>query len=64
MNQGSEITTIVQDHVQALATRESSKGLFNAPGILLLRLALPGKYRNTSSSNARVTWLYAWKRTI
>lgn len=59
VNKGGEITTIVQDHVQALAIGESSKSLFNAPGILLLGLTLPGKDGNTCGSDATDTRLNA-----
>lgn len=58
MNKVGEITTIVQDHVQALAIGESSKSLFNAPGILLLCLTLPCKDGNTGGSDATDIWLF------
>jgi hypothetical protein len=59
VNKGGEITTIVQDHVQALSTGESSKSLFDAPGILLLSLTLPGKDGNACGSDATDTRLNA-----
>lgn len=61
VNEGGEITTIVQDHVQALATGESSKSLFDAPGVLLLCLTLPCVDGNTCGSDATETWLHAIK---
>lgn len=47
-----QISAIIKDHVQRLATRESIKGLLNAPRVLLLGLSLPGVHRDTSSSNS------------
>lgn len=55
VNKGGEVTAIVQNHVQALATRESSKSLFNTPSVFFLRLALPSIYGNTGGSDARDT---------
>lgn len=52
MNKGSEIAAVVEDHVQRLAAREGSKGLFNAPLVLLLGLTLPGKDGDAGSSDA------------
>jgi hypothetical protein len=64
VNKVGEITAIIQDHVQALATGESSKSLLNAPCVLLLCLTLPGKDGNTRGSDATETWLYAIKIMI
>lgn len=43
MNKGGEVTSIIKDHVEGLATCKASKSLLNAPLILFLSLALPGK---------------------
>lgn len=46
-----KVATIVENHVQGLAIGESSKGLFDAPEVLLLGLALPGVDRDASSGD-------------
>ena len=46
-----EIATIVENHVEALAIGESSKGLFDAPEVLFLGLTLPGVDGNASSGD-------------
>ena len=48
---GSEVTTVVKDQVQRLATGETLDGLVNTPDILLLGLTLPGEDGNTSSGD-------------
>lgn len=52
MNEIRQITTIVEDHVERLAARESGKGLLDAPEILLICLSLPGVDRHTGSGNS------------
>lgn len=52
MDESSEVTTIVEDHVQRLAAGEGSKGLFDAPLVLLFGLTLPGKNGDAGSSDA------------
>ena len=44
----SQVTTIVENQVEWLSIRKSSKSLLNAPEILLLGLAFPCVNRNTS----------------
>lgn len=51
MNEGGQITSIIENHVQGLAILEALDGLVNAPLVLLLGLTLPGKDGDTSSSN-------------
>ena len=48
---GSEVTTVVEDQVQRLATGETLDGLVNTPDILLLGLTLPGEDGNASSGD-------------
>ena len=43
MNKSGEVTAIVQNHVKGLSAREGCQGLLDAPVVLLLGLALPGK---------------------
>ena len=52
MNEVGKVTTIIKDHVKALAIGESSEGLFNTPGVFLFGLTLPRKDRDASRSNA------------
>lgn len=52
VNKGGQVSTIIKDHVEGLATGEGVEGLLNAPRVLLLGLALPCKNRDTSCSNA------------
>ena len=51
VNVGGEVTTVVEDQVQRLATGETLDGLVNTPGVLLLGLTLPGENRNASSGD-------------
>ena len=51
VNEVGEITSVVEDHVQGLASGEGSKGLLNTPSVLLLSLTLPGIDGDTGSSN-------------
>ena len=52
VDQVCKVTSIVKDHIQRLAIRESSKGLFDAPSVLLLGLALPGEDRDAGGRDA------------
>lgn len=52
MYEGSEVTTVVEDHVQRLAAREGSESLFDAPLVFLFSLTLPGKDGDAGSSDA------------
>ena len=47
-----EVTTIVENHVERLATGEGIECLLNAPRIFLLCLALPGKDGHASSGDS------------
>lgn len=51
VDKGSEVTTVVEDQVEVLAILEGSELLLQAPVVLLLGLALPGKDRYAGSSN-------------
>ena len=52
VDDGGEVTSVVEDHVKGLATREASDGLLDAPVVLLLSFTLPGEDGDTSSSDA------------
>ena len=43
VNVASEVTTIVEDHVQRLATSETFDSLVDAPVVFLISLTLPGE---------------------
>jgi hypothetical protein len=51
VDERSEITSIVENQVQVLAILEGSELLLQAPVVLLLGLALPGKDRYARGSN-------------
>ena len=51
MNKIRKVASIVKNHVQWLAIREGSQGLFDTPDIFFLRLALPCENRHTSCSD-------------
>ena len=53
VNEGSEVTAVVENHVQGLTARERSESLLNAPVVLFLSLALPGEDGNAGSRNTR-----------
>ena len=52
MDEGGKVTTVVKDHVEGLAVGERAEGLLDAPEVLLLSLALPRVYRNTSRGDS------------
>ncbi|KAI7934573.1 hypothetical protein MJO28_016890 [Puccinia striiformis f. sp. tritici] len=52
MNKGSQVTFVVQDHVEGLTIRESSQGLLNTPAGTPPSFTLPGKNKYTGSSNS------------
>ena len=54
MNKGGKVTAIIENHVQGLAVGERSQGLFDAPVVLLLGLALPRVDGNASGSDAEI----------
>lgn len=51
VNEGGEITTIVEDHVQRPATGETFNSLVDTPLVFLLTLALPGKDWDAGNGN-------------
>lgn len=51
VDEGGQITTIVEDEVELLAILESVELLLQAPLVLLLGLTLPGKDRDAGGSN-------------
>lgn len=65
MDEAGEVATIVEDHVESLSVLESSKGLFNAPEVLLLSLALPSIDRNTrcGDTGKKIRWHVSQKRS-
>ena len=52
VNEGGEISSIVEDHVEGLSVGETSNGLLHAPDVLLLGLSLPGEDGNTGRGDA------------
>jgi hypothetical protein len=52
VDNGGEVTSVVEDHVKGLATFKASDGLLDAPVVLLLSLTLPGEDGDTSGSDA------------
>ena len=52
MDHVGQISSIVEDHVEGLSTRESGEGLLNAPAVLFLGLSLPSVDGNASGSDA------------
>jgi len=51
VNERGEVTTIVKNQVQGLATSEALDGLINTPKVFLLGLTLPGEDGDTGNSN-------------
>jgi predicted secreted protein len=51
VDESGQVTTIIQDQVQALAVLEGDQLLLEAPLVLLLGLTLPGENGDTSSGN-------------
>tara|TARA_R110002003_G_scaffold28_16_gene1661 strand:- start:18704 stop:19177 length:474 start_codon:yes stop_codon:yes gene_type:complete len=51
VDEGSQVTAIVENQVQALAVLEGGELLLEAPLVLLLGLALPGEDGDAGSSN-------------
>lgn len=51
VDKGSQVTTIVEDHVEGLPAGESSERLLNAPDVLLLSLSLPGEDGDAGGSD-------------
>ena len=49
VDHGSEVTTVVEDHVGLAAVGKSGERLLNAPEVLLLGLALPGEDGDTAA---------------
>ena len=53
MDQSREVSSIIKDHVESLATLESGQRLLNAPSIFFFRFTFPSEHRDTSSSDAK-----------
>jgi hypothetical protein len=51
VDDGGQVATIIENHVQGLSPSEASDGLLNAPVVLLLCLPLPRKDRDTGGSD-------------
>lgn len=51
VNEGSQISTVIQDQVQFLAVLEGEQLLLNTPQVLLLGLTLPGENWHTGGGN-------------
>jgi hypothetical protein len=58
VNESSEISTVIEDQVQALAILERNELLLQAPLVLLLSLSLPREDRDTYriSVGSRIDW--------
>ena len=52
VDEGCQVTSIVENHVQRLAISKTSDSLFNAPIVLFLGLAFPGKDGDAGSSDS------------
>ena len=52
VDEGGEVTAIIEDHVEGLGVGESIQSLLNAPQILLLGLALPSEDGDASCGDA------------
>ena len=52
VNEGGEVTTVVKDQVQRLATGETLDGLFDTPEVFFLCLALPGEDGDTGTGDS------------
>jgi hypothetical protein len=53
VDEGGEVTSVVEDEVEGLAIGEGREGLLNAPDVLLLGLALPGVDRDTGGGDTK-----------
>ena len=54
MNQGSQVASIIKDHVQGFTVFEAGNSLLDAPSIFFLSFTFPGEDWNTSSGNAKI----------
>ena len=52
VNEGSEVTAVVENHVQGLTARERGESLLNAPVVLFLSLTLPSEDGDASCGDA------------
>ncbi len=52
MDNAGEITTIIEDHVQRLSSREGSESLFDTPIVLFLGFTFPGENRHAGGRDA------------
>lgn len=51
VNEGGEVTTVVENQVQGLAAGEALDGLVNTPGVFLLGFTLPGEDGDAGDSD-------------
>lgn len=51
VDEGGEVTTVIEDEVELLAVLEGRELLLQAPVVLLIGLTLPGEDRNTGSGD-------------
>ena len=47
-----QITSIIEDHIEGFATRESGDGLVDTPEVFFLSLTLPGEDGDTCGGDA------------
>lgn len=52
VNERSQISSVIEDHVERLTVGESTDGLLKAPLVLLLSLSLPRKDGNAGGGDA------------
>jgi len=52
VGESGEISSVVEDHVEALSVREALDGLLHAPNVLLLGLSLPGEDGDAGGGDA------------
>ncbi len=52
VHKGGKVATVVEDHVERLATGEASDGLLNAPLVFLIGLSFPGEDGDARGSDA------------
>jgi hypothetical protein len=51
-----QVTAVIENHVECLASGKAGKRLLDTPVVLLFRLAFPGEDGNASGSNTGGVW--------
>jgi hypothetical protein len=52
MNQGSQVASVIKDHVQGFSVFEAGNSLFDAPSIFFFSFTFPCEHWNASRGNA------------